>query len=56
MTRTNEAAARLLGSVQDVYQAKDQHDKNREDKKYARGGSVRGNGIAKRGLTKGKMR
>lgn len=41
MTRTNEAAARLLGGVQDTFQAKDQYDKNREEKKYAEGGDVK---------------
>jgi hypothetical protein len=57
MTRTNEVAARLLGGVQDTFQAKDQHVKNREEKKYAKGGMVKSrDGVAQRGKTKGKMR
>lgn len=47
--------SRVSGSADNVALAATNKD---EDKKYARGGMVksRGNGIAKRGLTKGKMR
>lgn len=49
-----DVASRIVGSSADnVARAATTKD---DDKKYAKGGRVRGNGIAKRGLTKGKMR
>lgn len=57
-TPTPAQAAEMRGQVQDMRNekaAKDYEKRKSEGKSYKKGGSVRGDGCAKRGKTKGRM-